>query len=115
MNTVGRFGRTRYRRLDRTGLAGYLIATAYNLVRIAKLRELAKEVPEAQGHDLTRGYPCQMAHEGRVREFEGPKVPFKRPNFLQENQGFTDLNARFWTYSPYFSSLLVVLAYGGDC
>ena len=26
-----------YRGLDRTGLAGYLVATAYNLVRMAKL------------------------------------------------------------------------------
>ena len=34
--------------LDRTGLAGYLVATAYNLVRMAKLLELAKEAPEAQ-------------------------------------------------------------------
>jgi transposase len=29
--------RTRYRGQDRTGLAGYLVATAYNLVRMAKL------------------------------------------------------------------------------
>ncbi len=37
METVGGFRRTRYRGLDRTGLAGYLVATAYNLVRMAKL------------------------------------------------------------------------------
>jgi transposase len=37
MKTVGGFRRTRYRGLDRTGLAGYLVATAYNLVRMAKL------------------------------------------------------------------------------
>ncbi len=30
MKTVGGFRRTRYRGLDRTGLAGYLVATAYN-------------------------------------------------------------------------------------
>jgi hypothetical protein len=35
--TVGGSQRTRYRGLDRTGLAGYLVATAYNLVRMAKL------------------------------------------------------------------------------
>ena len=29
MKTVGGFRRTRYRGLDRTGLAGYLVATAY--------------------------------------------------------------------------------------
>ncbi len=48
MKTVGGFRRTRYRGLDRTGLAGYLVATAYNLVRMAKLPELAKEAPQAQ-------------------------------------------------------------------
>ena len=48
MKTVGGFRRTRYKGLDRTGLAGYLVATAYNLVRMAKLLELAKEAPEAQ-------------------------------------------------------------------
>lgn len=37
MKTVGGFRRTRYQGLDRTGLAGYLVATAYNLVRMAKL------------------------------------------------------------------------------
>ena len=29
--------RARYRGMDRTGLVGYLVATAYNLVRMAKL------------------------------------------------------------------------------
>ena len=48
MKTVGGFRRTRYRGLDRTGLAGYLVATAYNLVRMAKLLGLAKEAPEAK-------------------------------------------------------------------
>lgn len=37
MKTVGGFRRTRYRGMDRTGLAGYLVATAYNLVRISRL------------------------------------------------------------------------------
>ena len=37
MKTVGGFRRTRYRGLDKTGLAGYIVATAYNLVRMAKL------------------------------------------------------------------------------
>ncbi len=45
MKTVGGFRRTRYRGLDRTGLAGYLVATAYNLVRMARL--LAKSQPVA--------------------------------------------------------------------
>jgi transposase len=37
MKTVGGFRRTRYRGLERTQLAGYLVATAYNLVRMARL------------------------------------------------------------------------------
>ncbi len=43
MKTVGGFRRTRYRGLDRTGLAGYLVATAYNLVRLVKLLQPAPE------------------------------------------------------------------------
>ena len=37
MKTIGGFRRTRYRGLARTQLAGYLVATAYNLVRMARL------------------------------------------------------------------------------
>lgn len=37
MKTAGGFRRTRYRGLDGTGLAGYLVATACNLARMAKL------------------------------------------------------------------------------
>ncbi len=36
-DTVGGFRRTRYRGLERTQLSGYLMATAYNLVRMARL------------------------------------------------------------------------------
>ena len=43
MKTVGGFRRTRYRGLDRTGLAGYLVATAYNLVRLVKLLQPAPD------------------------------------------------------------------------
>ena len=46
MKTVGGFRETRYRGLDRTGLAGYLVATAYNLVRLVKLLQ------PAPGHAL---------------------------------------------------------------
>ena len=45
MKTVGGFRRTRYRGLDRTGLAGYLVATAYNLVRMAKLLTVLPQRP----------------------------------------------------------------------
>ena len=37
IKAVGGFRRTRYRGLARTQLAGYLVATAYNLVRMARL------------------------------------------------------------------------------
>jgi transposase len=37
MKTFGGFRRTRYRGLERTQLAGYLVATAYNLVRMVRL------------------------------------------------------------------------------
>ena len=37
MKTVGGFRRTRYCGLERTQLAGYLVATAYNLVRMVRL------------------------------------------------------------------------------
>ena len=37
MKTVGGLRRTRYRGVDRTSLAGYLVGTAYNLVRLANL------------------------------------------------------------------------------
>ncbi len=37
MKTVGGFRRTRYRGVARTRLAGYLVASAYNLVRMARL------------------------------------------------------------------------------
>lgn len=37
MKTVGGLRRTRYRGLQKTGLTGFLVATAYNLVRLSKL------------------------------------------------------------------------------
>ena len=48
MKTVGGFRRTRYRGLDRTGLAGNLVATVYNLVRMSKLLGQATATPEAR-------------------------------------------------------------------
>jgi len=41
MKTVGGFRRTRFRGLERAGLAGYLVAAAYNLVRLTRLTQLA--------------------------------------------------------------------------
>ena len=48
MKTIGGFRRTRYRGLDRTGLSGYLVATAYNLVRMTKLVSQQQETPIPQ-------------------------------------------------------------------
>ena len=47
MKTVGGFRRTRYRGLDRTGLADYLVGTAYNLVRMARLMTAETPAPQA--------------------------------------------------------------------
>jgi hypothetical protein len=47
MKTVGGFRRTRYRGLDRTGLAGYLVATAYHLVRLSRSAARPAAIPAA--------------------------------------------------------------------
>ena len=47
MKTVGGFRRTRYRGLARTGLAGYLVGTAYNLVRLSRLLAAREADPAA--------------------------------------------------------------------
>jgi hypothetical protein len=47
MKTVGGFRRTRFRGLDKTGLAGYLVATAYNLVRLSRLSVRRSEIAAA--------------------------------------------------------------------
>ena len=44
IKTVGGLRRTRYRGLERVDFAGYLVATAYNLVRLARLATLATAV-----------------------------------------------------------------------
>ncbi len=41
MKTVGVFRKTRYRGLERVDFAGYLVASAYNLVRLARLAPLS--------------------------------------------------------------------------
>ena len=48
MKTVG-LRRTRYRGVDRTGLASYLVATAYNLVRMANLPPEPEAEPVPSG------------------------------------------------------------------
>ena len=68
MKTVGGFRRTRYRGVARTGLAGYLVATAYNLVRMANLP------PEPE----TAGVPPGCPAVGSARPPgvpRGPRIP----------------------------------------
>jgi transposase len=48
MKTVGGFRRTRYRGLAKTKLAGYLVATAYNLVRLSRLVTSPASAPSGQ-------------------------------------------------------------------
>ena len=98
MKTVGGFRRTRYKGLDRTGLGG--VPGSYGL----QSGPHGEAIGVGQGkrrkprrHDPTMGYPCPVPQEGRVRERQGPKVSFKRPNPPQQDQGFTDLNPRFCT------------------
>jgi IS5 family transposase len=40
MKTIGGFRRTRFKRIARTGMAGYLVGAAYNLLRMARLMDL---------------------------------------------------------------------------
>jgi IS5 family transposase len=47
MKTIGGLRRTRYRGVARTGLAGYLVATAYNLVRLSRLAPDGRPVAAA--------------------------------------------------------------------
>ena len=47
MKTVGGFRRTRVRGLARTRHAGYLVAAAYNLVRLSRLAARRAEAPAA--------------------------------------------------------------------
>ena len=54
------------------------------------------------------GYPCPVPQEGQVREREGPKVPFKRPNFIHEDLRISDLMLQTRCRTLFFSNLLVL-------
>lgn len=82
MKTVGGFRRTRYRGLDRTGLAGYLVATAYNLVRLVRLMAARTEIPAALPHGLERAPggatdPGSPAHTGAGSARTGLNEPLE--------------------------------------
>jgi len=50
MKTVGGLRRTRYRGVERTGLAGYLVATAYNLAKLLAEPEAASGLQDPSDH-----------------------------------------------------------------
>ena len=64
MKTTGGFRRTRYLGLDKTHMAGYLVASAYNLVRMVRL--VAAAVPAARPADprriASRGTATPLLH-----------------------------------------------------
>ena len=62
MKAVGGFRRTRSRCLDRTGLAGYLVGTAYNLVRMAGLMTAETPAPQATRLLLTSSPEAGAPH-----------------------------------------------------
>ena len=76
MKTVAGFRRTRYRGLGRTGLAGYLVATAYNLVRLSRLAARQRAIP---GRSLT---PRRKARiwQGRPRPYSATQHVAHHPD-----------------------------------
>ena len=67
MKIVGGFRRSRYVGLERTGLCGEMVATAYNLVRMSRLiAEQEAEVPVSVSVPWSRCAPQTPA--GALRE-----------------------------------------------
>ena len=88
MKTVGGLRRTRYRGVARTGFAGYLVTTAYNLVRMAKLvhrarsRTRAAQVDPQKALRALQGFavagparPVNPAHDRSCRCHQNPILP----------------------------------------
>ena len=79
MKTLGGFNRSRYRGVERTGLYGYLVATAYNLVRMSMLiAEGEAKVPIVT--QPSRGEVCLCDAKRRAimavsAVYRGPKRP----------------------------------------
>ena len=79
MKTVGGCRHTRYRGVDRTGLASYLVATAYHLVRMTKFLAEPEAVTGPPG--MPRGLLGPRNPRGAPhRQFQGPAGPPK-PRF----------------------------------
>jgi hypothetical protein len=70
MKTIGGFRRTRFIGLERTQLAGYFVAAAYNLVRIARL------MPAAASSQFGPSWPRRSTQS---RAQEPPVAPHQRP------------------------------------
>ena len=109
MKTVGGFRRTRYRGVETTGLAGYFVATAYNLVRMANLMSY-QPTRGASQCDLPRAECAQNALTG----FLGPINPSQNRQaryqiYLQSHQNAVTAHSNNYRHqlNPFFSSLLV--------
>jgi hypothetical protein len=74
-------------------LAGHLVGAAYNLVRMAKLMEQAKEPPVVQVAWLALGYLRPADPKGRIQVATGAKRPFQTRYFFPEDQNGGDLMA----------------------
>ena len=91
MKTVAGFRRTRYRGLDRTGLAGYLVAAAYNV---------SAPSPKVW-HDLTMGYQPGIGQDRvEVTAEANRPVPTKRPHDALKFSNFRSEQG----LEPYFST-----------
>ena len=75
MKTVGGFRRTRYRGVEGTGLAGYFVATAYNLVRMANLLSCLEPPSPFRPCDLSGAHCAQNGLTGSPRPCESSPEP----------------------------------------
>ena len=104
MKTVGGFRRTRYRGLDRTGLAGYLVGTAYNLVRMARLTAetpapqamlAAKQGPRGRSpRHRPRGRGLRRRSDGQATRHSTTWRSCQQPSHRHET--FFPQPARWW-------------------
>ena len=69
MKTVGGLRRARFRGLDRTALAGYLVGTAYNLVRLLMLEA-------ARQHEVP---PTRLSFKGTISTLRAVAHLFATP------------------------------------
>ena len=102
MKTVGGFRHMRYRGVERTGLAGYLVATAYNLVRLAKRRAGGRDRAVRMSPPRFCAPPETRA-KGPRRRCQETSTPLPRTRVAAEG-----------IPNPFFSSLLGLVNQGGS-